>query len=278
MMDEFDHLLASTMGDSSKAFLAAAQYDRFALFRDPQLDPIPLSAPPAAIRGEEVVRWTIRPALFHEVLESVTACKDASRWPVQRVAEQVLGHTSSGIGIVLTPEDVRALPVNVGKALVSGVKFLGDAPAIGAPSVEGEGDGIAAPLCVRLGTPVEGIDALRFHVNTLWELENIGVRGVSVVEDLRALMDLSHDPDVFDSLVPADGWFLMQKVLTPLVTTAGKILHAVRSYEFAMNVQFDPDTPLKVIRSKQKDYGELFDKKNKAMEKATQSSRGKRRR
>jgi len=169
---------------------------------------------------------------------------------------------------VLTEDDVRKLPVVVGKAMVRLVPLLGDVPSKGKPEVIKQGDAVSKPIVLRLGTPVNDVDTLAFKARTVGELEELAAVGGGLLERVYTLMSLCDDPEVVESMAPADGWALLKHVLEPATKTTKKTMKGVRSYEFALKMPFAASTPLGVVMSRQEDYGRLFKQKADAQKAA----------
>jgi len=177
--------------------------------------PVPKGAPPATVRGHDMFEWRVHPALSIELPESEVAFQqlpNGSRWLTHRVAEQVVGVTSTGMELALAVADVRALKPPTGKALLVGVRARGFMEQQGSPKPVQEGNGLTTPIIIDLGQPVDGVSQLRFQAQTLAELE-----------------DVASMPDLFirfESLLDiADAYELLDKLCssTPTLPTSAKV-------------------------------------------------------
>lgn len=266
-MDVFDSLPVS---DLTKAFAKTKEHQHWDfLFEDEGPKPIPFKGPNGFIGDTKLVRWQITPMLFVQVLELMGDERDTAKLRVPRAAAQITGFDEHGIEYVLTPEVIRQQTLATGKVLVGATSLLGDVRPLRPPVVaEGTGNGIDKPLRFNLGLPVDGVRTLTFKATDLYELEIVASNGSGLYERAVDLMEVCDHPEVLNALCPADGWALLSKVLKPMAEEARKVLRAVRSYEYHMQMQFDRDLPLGVLRARMRDYADASNKKAAAIKAA----------
>lgn len=290
--DALDALLAIGLGDGAMLQdLVASKNDDLAYILSHSLTPtddmdsISREHPPVAIpvsgqvtlRGEIVTHWCIYRTSFGEQLTSLLDCKDRKRWNVKRASEQVLALTgdtylclpdSAGAGLPVSEAELRSMPVNTIKNLLFMVQRIGDLPAKGAAKVIG-GDGIGVPLKVTLH---DG-QVAKFKVDHYGQMEAVSAAqdAFDRLDALQGCCDVVLD---YDRMPPADGWFLMSKVFEPLKKACDKSAYAIRSFEFALQMQFSSEDKVNVLVDRQTDYAQLSEKQASARKAAASRNKG----
>ena len=242
--------------------------DHLAFLRPPeQPAPLRFNLPGAEVRGVAITEWEIQPVNFLDMLEIVGTETNPVKSSLLRAAAQVTGFDQYGIQYALSVEDVRGQTLKVGKGLVNAVRMFGDVRCLRAPSLEDpEADGITKPYIVRLGRPVDRKAVVEVQCLTLYDLELAGSLSGSMATRWCDLTELSDSPELSRRIAPTDGWFMFASVLKPLQEKARKVLKAVRSYEYHMQVQFDRDLPLQILNARLLDYKANAEAKAKAMQ------------
>jgi hypothetical protein len=222
----------------------------------------------AAVGERKVRKWRIHPMSFIEqVLSLSQSSTNPKEWYISRMWEQVWAELDDGTEHKMTHADVQALTIAAGQHLISLVRIFGDLRSKSTDIVR-NGNGLDSPLVLAFGD----LQPVTISIETWSELESIAAKG-NVVEQAASICELAGIN--MYRLAPAEGWWLLKQVREPLQKECAKLAEALRSYEFALKLQFHPDTPIGVLIARQKDYSSMFKKRAAAQKAASAKAKRK---
>lgn len=186
---------------------------------------------PVTIREQGAVKITVAPLMFSTFvrISEKALLLQSSKRPLNvllqrlRMQTQVTFHTVNDQTFKLSDEDLATLPAAVARKIVPLLALDEGGPG----ELLSDGDGLSAPVHVKLGTPIKAggdkeFAELEFLAKTYSDIENILVADQPIFQTFALIEGLANPIDgsierlpswAIDQITIADGVFILNNVL-----------------------------------------------------------------